>query len=491
MKRIHWLFVAALIFAGCASSSPEQAIVNDAAEALGGAARIEAVKTVVADVTGEQGNLGQNLTPDAPLPIFKVTEGKISMDFAQARMKTDVTRVPTFVTANMAPQKQVQGLDGNVGYNVGANGMATRTSEETAKDRRLTMYHHPIAAVRAALGQGAQLSNARKEGSDDVVDITTSEGHKVMLFVDSATKLPSKVVSMTSNNANWPLGDATVQTTFANYTDVDGLKVPGRITSKTDKYTTSDFQIAKTAVNGDTGDLAAPEAAKTAAVPTLTAMVTAEEVGKGLWYLAGQSHHSILVEFADHVALIEAPQNEVRVDAVLAKAKELVPTKPLRYVVNTHHHFDHSGGMRRAMAEDVTIITHAANKSFYEEIAKRPSTLLPDKVSPKAPKIEGIDAKYELKDSTRTVEIYPIPNPHSDSMLIVYFPAERLLVEADLYTPPAANAPPPPGFPFAASVVQAVTKLGLRPARLMPIHGFIVPYSTLETVVRSSVKSSS
>src|SRR5262245_16244887 len=490
MRRILWLFVLVLVYEGCASTSTEQAIVNGAATALGGAEKIQSVNTLVLDVTGEQGNLGQNLTPDAPLPIFKVTEGKVSSDFAQERWKTDVTRVPTFVTANTASQKQIQGLDGSVAYNVAANGTATRASEETAKDRRMTMYHHPIAAVRAALAQGAQLSNPRKEGNDDVVDIATSQGHKLTLYVDSTTKLPSKVVSMTANNTNWPLGDATVETSFANYTDADGLKFPGRITSKTDKYTTYDFKVSKNSINGGAYDLAAPGAAKSAAAPALSASVTADEVSKGIWYLTGQTHHSILVEFADHLALIEAPQNEVRVTAVLAKVKELKPDKPLRYVVNTHHHFDHSGGLRRALAEDVTLITHAANKAFYEEIAKRQATVLPDKVSPKSAKVEGITDKYELKDSTRTVEIYPIANPHSDSMLIVYFPAERLLVEADLYTPPTPGNPPPAGFPFAPSVVQAVQKLGLRPARLMPIHGFIVPYSDLEAAARGAVKSS-
>lgn len=489
MKPIQGLITVVLILAGCASS-PEQAIVNDTASALGGAEKIQTVNSLVVEVTGEQGNMGQGLTPDSPLPVFKVTEGRLAFDFAQQRWRTNVTRIPTFVTANTAPQTQIQGLDESVAYNVAANGTAARVSDEVAKDRRMMMYQHPVAILRAALAEGSQLTNPRKEGTDDVVDITTTQGDKLTLFVDSNTKLPSKVVSITANNANWPLGDAVAETSFADYVDVDGVKVPGRITSKINNQMTSDFQVSKTAINGDSGDLAAPEAAKSAAVPTLTAMVTAEEVSKGIWYLAGQSHHSVLVEFADYLALIEAPQNEVRVSAVLDKVKELKPDKPLRYVINTHHHFDHSGGIRRAMAEDVTIITHAANKAFYEEIATRPATLLAEKMSPKAAKVEGVSDKYELKDSTRTVEIYPIPNPHSDSMLIVYFPAERLLVEADLYTPPAANAAPPPGFPFAPSVVQAVQKFGLRPARVMPIHGFIVPYNNLEAAARGAVKSS-
>jgi glyoxylase-like metal-dependent hydrolase (beta-lactamase superfamily II) len=297
---------------------------------------------------------------------------------------------------------------------------------------------------------------------------------------------------MTSNTTNWLLGDAVVETSFADYADVDGLKLPARITVKTDQYPGGHLQITSNAVNGDVGDIAAPEAAKSAAAPTAvpTPMVTSEEVGRGIWYLAGQSHHSILVEFADYLALIEAPQNEVRVGAVLEKVKELRPDKPLRYVVNTHAHFDHSGGLRRIMAETgITIITHEGNKAFYEAIAQRDSTIYPDTLSkaPRAPVIQGVTDKYELKDATRTVEIHHIPNMHSNTMLIVYFPMERLLVEADLYTPPAPNAPAPPqGFPNAKSVADTVQRLRLRVDRLLPIHGFIVPYRNLEAAVRAT-----
>jgi glyoxylase-like metal-dependent hydrolase (beta-lactamase superfamily II) len=483
MKKHLCLFITmALSVAGCASTPLAQTIIDDAANAIGGKEKIQNVNTLVLELTGEQGNLGQSLTPDAPLPIFKVTEGKLSADYAQDRWKSELVRTPTFVTANTSPQKQIQALDGTVAYNTAANGTPTRVSEAAAQARRITMYHHPIAILRAALAGGALVTNARVEEAEEAVDITTAQGLKLTLYINAGTKLPSKVVSVTANNTNWPLADAVVETSFVNYVDVDGLRLPERITSKTDKYMTSEFQIAKSVINSDIGDLAAPEDVKTATVPALTAMVTAEPVSNGIWYLTGQSHHSILVEFADHLALIEAPQNEVRVGAVLEKVKELKPDKPLRYVINTHHHFDHSGGIRRVMAEDVTIITHIRNTEFYEEVAKRPATVFPDKMSPRVAKIQGVDGKYELKDQTRTVEIYPLPNPHSESMLIVYFPAERLLVEADLYTPPAANAPPPPSFPFAASLVDGVRTLGLQPSRLMPIHGFIVPYSNLQVL---------
>jgi len=497
VRSTKWLVVLALFVVGCTSTPPEKAIVNDAANALGGAAKVRAVNTLLIEGTGENGNFGQSLSPDAPLPVLKVNQFKRAIDFAGGRWRHDATRTPTFVAANTAPQPQILGVDGNVAYNVAANGTAARQLDEVARDRRMELYLHPIGVLRAALAEGTQLSNPRKDGNNDVIDITAGQGDKVTLYVDSTTKLPSKVVFMTAPVANNPLGDTAIEASFDNYTDVDGLKLPGRMTIRTDKYTTADYQISKSTVNGNVGDIAAPEAAKSAAAPTITAMVTAEEVGKGIWYLAGQSHHSVLVEFADHLALIEAPQNEVRVEAVLQKVKELRPAKPLRYVVNTHHHFDHSGGVRRAMAEGVTLITHAGNKGFYEDVAQRKFTMTPDMLSksPKTPTIVGVADKYELKDATRTVEIYPIPNPHSETMLIVYFPAERLLIEADLYTPPAppaANAPPPaanappPVFPFAPSVVETVQKLGLRPDRILPIHGFIVPYRNLETAARTA-----
>src|SRR5262245_61490685 len=276
MKRIQWLFASALLLAGCASAPPEQAIVNGAATALGGADKIQAANNFVMEFTGEQGNLGQNLTPEAPLPIFKVTEGKSISEFGRDRVKVEVTRVPTFVTANTAPQKQIQGLDGTIAYNVAGTAAPTRASDAVATDRRMTLYHHPLGILRAALTQGTQLANPRKEGNDDVVDITTAQGQKLTLFVDGTTKLPTKVVSMTSNPTNWPLGDAVVETSFADYADAGGLKLPGRITSKTDKYTTSVYQVSKNSINAEVGDLAAPEAAKSAAIPTVTAMVTAE-----------------------------------------------------------------------------------------------------------------------------------------------------------------------------------------------------------------------
>src|SRR4029078_493103 len=134
---------------------------------------------------------------------------------------------------------------------------AQRAAEQVAKDRRMELFHHPIGAVRAALAQGAKLTNPRTEGSENSVVVTTAQGDKFTLYTDSTTKLPTKVTSMTSNTTNWLLGDAVVQTSFADYADVAGLKLPARLTMMTDQYPGGNFQVTKNTVNGDVGDVAA------------------------------------------------------------------------------------------------------------------------------------------------------------------------------------------------------------------------------------------
>ena len=494
--RIRNCFVTAIfVIAGCTSNPREKTIINDAATALGGANKIQAVNTLTISGSGENLNLGQNSSPDAATPLLKVSGYKRSVDFAGNRSRLEQVR--TAPVGNTAPAKQILCLDGDTAFNVNAAGMATRASSQVAKDRRAEMYQHPIGVVRAALAPGAVVSNPRKDGNDDVVDVTTADGVKLALYVDSQTKLPSKVATVT-DNIGGPLGDMVVETSFGNYADTAGLKLPMRLTTKNDKYTVADIQVSANAVNGDTGDLAAPADVKSAQAPPAAApaMITVEEVGKGLWYLTGQSHHSILVEFSDHLVLVETPQHEVRSAAVIAKAKELRPNKPIKYVINTHHHFDHSGGIRTAIAEGATIITHEGNKEFIEAMASRPHTLTPDALttSPKSAIVETVSDKRVLKDSTRTVEIYHVPNIHSATMLMVYFPAERFIVEADLYNPPAppaANAAPapnapPPVFPFAANFVDSVHKLGLKVDRILPIHGRMVPFKDAEVAAKTS-----
>src|SRR5687767_8542466 len=320
MRRTACLaIVAATALVGCTRATPEQQVINDAAEALGGRDRILAVKTLTIEGGGSQGNLGQDMTPDATTQSFAVTGYTRSIDVAGARARTELTRQPNFpFFQGQAAQRQVQGIDGTVGYNVAANATATRVADAAANDRRVEIYHHPLTSVRAALEQGATLTNRQTGNGQDQVDVRTAGGVVFTLAIDSTTKLPSRVTSTTYNTN---LGDVKIETTFAGYQEVGGLQLPTRLTTRTDETTTAELVVTDQAIDGDVGDLAAPEAAASAAPITgpAPANVTVQELARGIWLLGGQSHHSVLVEFGDHLTLIEAPQNETRTLAVIAK----------------------------------------------------------------------------------------------------------------------------------------------------------------------------
>jgi glyoxylase-like metal-dependent hydrolase (beta-lactamase superfamily II) len=468
MRPTLLVFAAAAAISACTKQTPEQQIVADAANALGGRSRVLAVKTIVIEGEGTNGNLGQDMTMEASTQAFVLTGYKRSVDLINLRARTEQTRTPNFAYfQGPQAQKQVLGVDGDVGYNVAPNGSATRVSNAAAKDRRAEIYHHPLAIVRAGLDAGAKLASPRTAGREQVLDITTANGMTFTLAIDAATKLPTWVVSMT-DNAN--LGDVVIETSFDDYQDVGGLKLPKHITTKTDKYRTAELRVAKQTIDGDPGDLAAPSAAAAAPV------VTAEEIAKGIWFLAGQSHHSVLVEFNDHLTLIEAPQNDTRTLAVIAKARMLRPGKPLTEVVNTHHHFDHSGGIRAAVSEGLTVITHKANAAFFQDAAARPHLIVADALAKaeKPLKVVTVDEELELKDRAMTMNLYHVAgNPHADTLLMAYFPRERILVEVDAFSPGAAVQP------YAANLRENITKRGLKVDRIVPLHGAIVPYGEL------------
>jgi glyoxylase-like metal-dependent hydrolase (beta-lactamase superfamily II) len=186
------------------------------------------------------------------------------------------------------------------------------------------------------------------------------------------------------------------------------------------------------------------------------------------------------VEFADHLAVIEAPQNEARSLAVIKEIRKSISKKPIRYIINTHHHFDHSGGLRTYVEEGATVVTSEINKAFYERVLSptAPRTLNPDSLALEKKKvptlnIETVTDKKVLMDKQRTLELHLIKNSaHNDGILMAYLPAEKILVEVDVYTPPAPNAQPATAVnPNVTNLVENIERLKLDVDKILPLHG--------------------
>jgi glyoxylase-like metal-dependent hydrolase (beta-lactamase superfamily II) len=228
-----------------------------------------------------------------------------------------------------------------------------------------------------------------------------------------------------------------------------------------------------------------PSAVQSAAAPPPAAVrVDTQKVADGIYYLTGGSHHSVAVEFKDYVVVVEAPQTDDRAVAVFESVKRTIPNKPIKYVVNSHNHFDHLGGVRAAMAEGYTVVTQSSNKLYYEKIAAMPHTIAPDRLAKaaKKPVIEGVVDKRVFADDTNTLELYRLSTDHDDTMLVAYLPKAKLLVEADMWNPPAANAPPPVAVnPVTVQLVDGIKKLGIDVQQIAGLHGRLATVQELRT----------
>jgi glyoxylase-like metal-dependent hydrolase (beta-lactamase superfamily II) len=221
--------------------------------------------------------------------------------------------------------------------------------------------------------------------------------------------------------------------------------------------------------------------------PNPYARVTTQRVAEGVWYITGGTHHSVAIEMQDHVIVVEGPLDDQRALAVIGEVRSLAPGKPVRYVVNSHPHFDHAGGLRAFAAEGATVVTHDINRAFFERVLATPATVRPDHLSKsgRTGVVEGVSDRRVLSDSTRSVQIHWIAgNLHHDGLLMVHLPREKLLIQADAFTPlPPGTPPPMPASPFQVNLADNIARLGLEVDQLAPLHGRIVPLAELHRTI--------
>ena len=459
LKR--WLTVLGLAAVSVwgASAQDAKTVVANASQAMG----VDTLKSVQFSATGYDFALGQAPNPSSPWPRFVEKSYTRSIDFEKPASRVDRVRLQGENPPRGGGQQPIVGEQ-----------PVTQTiivDASTPWAQQLEIWMMPHGFLRAAAARNATVESKRSAAGNQVVTFVGDNKAKVNGYINDRN-LIDRFETLIDN----PLyGDMLFEAIYSEYRAAGSAQFPTHIVQKQAGYPIFDLTISDVKVNAAV-DIQPPQGrggAGGAAPAAAAASPASERLGEGIYLITG-GYASIAIDFKDHITLIEAGQSEARGLAVIAEAKRLIPNKPVTVVVNTHSHIDHSSGLRAAVAEGATILTHQTNKAYLEKTLALPHTLNPDKAQQtgKKPVVEAAGAKQVLTDGTRVVELHHLPNfGHHDGMLLAYFPKEKILLEADAYNPQAANATPPsPPSPYTVSLVDHIQRLKLDVQRIVPVH---------------------
>jgi glyoxylase-like metal-dependent hydrolase (beta-lactamase superfamily II) len=478
----------ALAIAVAAACGPQAGSLQAANETLGAAQ----VNSIEISGTGKWYQFGQAPAPNLSWPQFDVTSYTATVNYATPAARVQMTRKQTIEPGRVRPapveQRPDQYVSSMTAWNLappaGAppnTAPAAQPQPAAVEERVMEIWTTPHGFLKAAAANNA--TSTPTEGGSEV---SFTAGKNKYVGTINAQNEVTRVQTWIDNPV---LGDTEVLFTYTDYKDFSGVRFPGHILRVQGGHPVLDITVTGVKTNG-AADITAPAEASAAPAPVTA---TAEKLADGVYYIKGGSHHSVAIDQKDHIVLVEGPQNEARSLAVIAKVKETIPNKPIKYLINTHVHFDHSGGLRTYVDEGSTIVTHESNKPYYEKAWAAPHTLNPDKLeqSKKTATFETFADKHVLTDGSRQIEIHKIAGGgHNDAFAMVYLPKEKILIEGDAYTPLAANAPPPAAVnPFAVNLDENITRLKLDVKQIAALHGprvatmadlkaFIAPRST-------------
>ena len=474
-KKFTGLLILLLVVPLSIAAQDAKTVLQAASKTMGD------VKSIQYSATGHLYALGQAYSPTSAWPQNNITSYARTIDYGSRSSREELTQVePTPPRlGGAAPfageQKQTNLVSGQYAWNQAGN--AVQPAVAAAEERKIQIWLTPHGFLKAAMENNA---TAKKGAGGTIVSFSIAK-FKVNGTIDN-----QNMVTRTETwIANPVLGDMPVETTYSGYKDFNGVKFPTSIIQKQGGYPVFDLAVTSVQPNAKL-DLPVPEAARTTTLPPVK--VTSQKMGDGIWMLAGGTHNSVLVEYPTYLVMIEAPLDEARSIAVITEAKKMVPNKPIKYLINTHHHFDHSGGMRTYVTEGSTIITHEMNKTYYERVWKAPHTIEPDRLAqnPKEPTFITIKSKYTLADGGRSLEIYPLEgDTHNAGLLMVYKPKEKILVEADDFSWPAGTRAGPRYHQNNVNLYKNIQRLKLDVKTIAPIHGEPVPLSELEKLATS------
>ncbi len=495
IKRYVLAFILVLAFSpqGFARAQSAQTLINDAAKAMGGMAALRALKSEVVEAEGKQFDavFPLQFKPGRQISSFRYT---LTRDVWQPRLKLEWEARQLNRNEEI---RFIEIIDGAVGLLQEGSGSAAKQSRLHPGRLATRMRDEKRSAAKLILAAAAhkslrRLTDLDVDGAKNRVLSYKDGADEFRIYLDAKTSLPTQTDILDDD----PLeGDTSYLLRYGDWRKVGAVMMPFSLRYEINGRPFQEEQIKTIRQNAAVSPevFSIPESIrnhKPDAMPIasqwilrrMAGNVSYQDFGRaaniewikladGVHKVAGGSHATIVIEMRDHLVAVEGPLYEARTAPVVKSIKERFPGKPIRYMVSTHHHLDHSGGIRAFMAEGATMIVPFSAKDFYTRVAKAPHTRQPDSLerNRRAVVIEAFGgAARVLTDGSRRVEVYPMPTSHAEDIVVVYLPADKMIIEADHISPRGGQVRP---APLVKEFVAGLDKLGLDVATIVGIHG--------------------
>ena len=494
--RKAWVMAIALmaVLATAAAAQDAKTVVSNASKAMG----VDGLNSIHYYGVALTGNLGQNNNANQPWPVTAQNDYVRAIDFTQPASRATWASYAVPVTGGAAAL--VQGTPQT---------QQLITPQNTAWAQQLEIWITPWGFLKGAAANNATVRSQTVGGTryqavtfNAPVKSPGGQPYRVVGYLN-AQNMVERVQTWLDNPF---FGDMLIEAEYLYYRDNNGLKFPARIVQRRAGWPTFEADILAAWANpanlqalmtppapAGRGGGAPGGAPGGGGQPPAATPPASEKLAEGVFRITG-AYNALAVEMADHVVLFEpGPQNLERARAIITETRRVIPSKPIRFGVISHHHLDHTGGLAEAVAEGITIVTPAVNRAYLQNAMSAPRTLAPDALakSGRKPQIEGFTGDRRVfQDATRTFEVHVIKGlPHADGLVIGYLPKERILVYADMFNLPTAATGPVPNPPVIGTRVflENIERLKLDVDRIMSVHSLNPDRMTSVADIRASL----